>query len=55
MNKPVSQMTADEYKTFLLNNPDEAKKLDEPTAKPVGPTGYWRNGTWIALEQKPVQ
>lgn len=48
--KSVKDMTAEEYKTFLLNSPDEAKKLDEPRATPMGPTGYWRNGTWVSIQ-----
>jgi len=47
MTKSVQQMTADEYKTFLFEHPEEAKKLDEPTAPAVVPTGFWRNGVWV--------
>ena len=44
-------MSADEYKQFLLNNPEEAKKLDEPGVAPtITPTGFWRNGAWVKAE-----
>lgn len=51
MTKSVSQMSAAEYKDWLLNNPEEAKKLDEGQAVPGGvPTGFWRNGVWVKYE-----
>lgn len=49
MTKTVNQMTADEYKNWLLQNPDEAKKLDEPTAPNVVPTVVWRNGVAVQI------
>ena len=49
MSKTVQQMSADEYKTWLLQNPDEAKKLDTPTAAPVIPTVVWRNGVAVQI------
>lgn len=50
MSKSVQQMTATEYKEWLSNNPEEAKKLDEPAApKVVAPSGLWRNGVWVDL------
>lgn len=47
MTKPLSQMTANEYKDWLLNNREEAAKLDESPTSPVLPTGTWRDGQWI--------
>lgn len=44
MTKTVNQMTAAEYKDWMFQNPEEAKKLDAPTAAPVLPTIVWRNG-----------
>ena len=52
--KSVNQMTAEEYKQFLLSSPDEAKKLDNPEAAPVVPIVYWRNGVLVE-EKKAVQ
>lgn len=49
MTKSVSQMTAAEYKNWMLNNPEEAKKLDTPTASPVIPTVVWRNGVAVQI------
>lgn len=49
MAKTVQQMSAAEYKDWLLNNPDEAKKLDTPTAAPVVPTVVWRNGVAVQI------
>jgi hypothetical protein len=49
MAKTVQQMSAAEYKDWLLNNPDEAKKLDAPTAAPVVPTVVWRNGVAVQI------
>lgn len=49
MAKTVQQMSASEYKDFLLNNPEEAKKLDEVTAAPVIPTVVWRNGVAVQI------
>jgi hypothetical protein len=50
MTKTVQQMTAAEYKEWLLNNPEDAKKLDAPVAPAALPTGYWRNGQWVKYE-----
>jgi hypothetical protein len=49
MAKHYSQMTANEYRDWLLNNPEEVKKLDEATP-PTGSaiSGTWRNGQWVA-------
>jgi len=53
MSKSVKEMTASEYKEWLLNNPEEAKKLDEAHAPKVAtPSGLWRNGQWVNLEPK---
>jgi len=53
MSKSVKEMTASEYKEWLYNNPDEAKKLDEATSPKVAtPSGLWRNGVWVNLEPK---
>lgn len=52
--KAVKDMTAEEYKQFLLGSPEEAKKLDNPEAAPVVPVVFWRNGILVE-PQKPVQ
>lgn len=50
MSKTVNQMSADEYKKWMFENPEEAKKLDGPAAPAVAtPTGLWRNGVWIEI------
>ena len=49
MSKTVQQMSASEYKEWMLANPDEAKKLDIPTATPVIPTVVWRNGVAVQI------
>jgi len=49
MAKTVQQMTADEYKNWLRENPDEAKKLDDATAPAVIPTVVWRNGVAVQI------
>lgn len=49
MAKTVQQMTAAEYKDFLLNSPDEAKKLDDVAAPAVIPTVVWRNGVAVQI------
>jgi hypothetical protein len=51
MTKPIAQMTAEEYKQFLLNSPDEAKKLDEAAAPAIVPTVVWRNGVAVQIAQ----
>jgi len=50
MTKTVQQMSASEYKQWLLDNPEEAKKLDAPAAPAAVPTGFWRNGQWVKYE-----
>jgi hypothetical protein len=57
MTKTIAQMTAEEYKQFLLNNPDEVKKLDETLPQTgTAVTGTWRNGVWIpAVALSPEQ
>ena len=50
MAKTVAQMTAAEYKEWMLANPEEAKKLDAPAAPAAVPTGFWRNGQWVKYE-----
>lgn len=44
----VASMSADEYGNWVRQNPEEAKKLDEPSAVPVVRTapGIWVNGVW---------
>jgi len=49
MAKTIQQMSATEYKEWLLSNPEEAKKLDTPTAAPVVPTVVWRNGVAVQI------
>lgn len=49
MTKSVEQMTASEYKTWMLQNPEEAKKLDQPTAAHVLPAVVWRNGVAVQI------
>lgn len=51
MTKSIQQMTADEYKQYMRDNPEEIKKLDAPTGAPsLIPTGFWRNGVWVKAE-----
>lgn len=49
MTKSVNQMSAAEYKDWMFQNPEEAKKLDSPTAAPVLPTVVWRNGVAVQI------
>jgi len=49
MAKTIQQMSADEYKQWLRENPDEAKKLDEVSAPAVVPTVVWRNGVAVQI------
>jgi len=49
MAKTVQEMSAAEYKVWMLQNPDEAKKLDSPTAPTVTPTVVWRNGVAVQI------
>lgn len=51
MAKTIAQMTAAEYKVWLLEHPDEAKKLDEGAVQPKAlPTGFWQNGQWVSAD-----
>jgi hypothetical protein len=49
MAKTVQEMSAAEYKVWMLQNPDEAKKLDAPTAAPIIPVVVWRNGVAVQV------
>ncbi len=49
MTKSVQQMSAEEYKQWMFANPEEAKKLDAPSAAPVVPTVVWRNGVAVQI------
>ncbi len=49
MTKSVNQMSAAEYKEWMFQNPEEAKKLDQPNAAPVIPTVVWRNGVAVQI------
>lgn len=57
MSKPISKMTSEEYKQWMQDNPEEAKKIDQgPVVPGVLPTGTWRNGQWIPYgPQTPQQ
>lgn len=49
MTKSVNQMSANEYKEWLLSHPEEAKELDKPSTKAVIPTIVWRNGVAVQI------
>jgi hypothetical protein len=50
MTKTIGQMSAEEYKRWLYDNPEEAKKLDTPANPEVPrPTSVWRNGVLVQL------
>ncbi len=49
MTKSVQQMTATEYKEWLYQNPEEAKKLDDVAAPAIVPTVVWRNGVAVQI------
>jgi hypothetical protein len=49
MAKTIAQMTAEEYKQWMRDNPDEAKKLDDVAAPAVIPTVVWRNGVAVQI------
>lgn len=49
MDLSVSQLTADEYKNWMYEHPEEAKKLDDVAAPAVVPTVVWRNGVAVQI------
>jgi hypothetical protein len=49
LDLPINQLSAEEYKNWMYEHPDEAKKLDTPTAAPVVPTVVWRNGVAVQI------